>query len=119
MEIKGTQRIYQNVVQEMDYYQQRGIRTLLKTSPGWCEIAYMNTFKDEDFTVREYLLGWVFASIKNQHGFALHIASLGEQRFKQTIFSELQAFSRKNISFNKFKLAYVKMRRLAARLLGR
>lgn len=119
MEVKGTQRIYQDVVQSMDYYQQRGMRTLLKTSPGWCEIAYINNFEGQDLTVREFLLGWVFATIKKQHGFALRIAKLGEQRFRELIFSELQAYSRDSISFSPLQLAYVKLRRLAARLLGR
>jgi hypothetical protein len=119
MEIKGPQRIYQNVVQSMDYYQQRGMRTLLKTSPGWCEIAYINKFESHDLTVREFLLGWVFATIKKQHGFALHIATLGEQRFKEPMFSELKTYSRESFSFTPLQLVYVKLRRLVARLLGR
>ena len=119
MEVKGTQRIYQNVVKSMDCFQQRGMRTLLKISPGWCEIAYFNKFEGQDLTVREYLLGWVFATIKKQHGFALRIATLGEQRFKEAMFTELQTHSRAYFTFSPAQLAYVKMRRLAARLLGR
>lgn len=119
MVVKGTQRIYQHVVQNMDYFAQRGMRKHLKISPGWCEIAYMNTFESADFTVREYLLGWVFASIQKQHGFALHIASQGEQRFKLPLFAELQTFSRQQFTFSPLELFYVKMRRVAAKLLGR
>ena len=119
MVIKGTQRIYQHVVQNMDYFEQRGMRKYLRTSPGWCEIAYINTFESADFTEREYLLGWVFASIQKQHGFALHLASQGEQRFKLPLFAELQAYSRAQFTFSPIELFYVKMRRVAAKLLGR
>ena len=119
MLVKGSQRIYQNVVRNMNYFEQRAMRKYLKTSPGWCEITYTNTFESADFTVREYLLGWVFATIQKQHGFALHIAMLGESHFKLPIFSELQNSSHQNFSFTKIELAYVKLRRLAAKLLGR
>ncbi len=119
MEVKGPHRVHQNDLRKMDYYQQRGMRKLLKTSPGWCEIDYFNTFETEALTIREYLLGWVFATIKQQHGFAMHIASLGEDRFKDQIFIELHAFSKEKISFSAAELAYVKLRRLAAKLLGR
>jgi len=119
MAVKGTQRIYQHVVQDIDYFAQRGMRKYLKISPGWCEIAYMNTFESTDFSVREYLLGWVFASIQKQHGFALHIASQGEQRFKLPLFAELQTYSREQFTFSTMELIYVKLRRVAARLLGR
>lgn len=119
MVVKGTQRIYQHVVQNMDFFEQRGMRKYLKISPGWCEIAYMNKFESADFTVREYLLGWVFATIQSQHGFALHIAMHGEQLFKLPLFAELQAYSRAQFTFSPLELFYVKMRRVAAKLLGR
>ncbi len=119
MEVKGPYRVHQNDLQKMDYFQQRGMRTLLKTSPGWCEIDYFNSFEAENLTIREYLLGWVFATIKQQHGFAMRIATLGEQRFEHVLFTELYAFSKSKITFSSLELAYVKLRRLAARLLGR
>ena len=119
MQVKGPQRIHQDDMRKMDYFAQRGMRKMLKTSPGWCEIDYFNTFETENLTIREYLLGWVFATIKQQHGFAMHIAALGEQRFKYALFTELHAFSKSKITFSRFELAYVKLRRVAAKLLGR
>lgn len=119
MEVKGTQRIHHDIVQRMGYYQQRGMNALLRPSPGWCEITYMNTFENSDFTIREYLLGWVFATIKKQHGFAMRIASAGERRFNQSVFQELHAHSTARISFSPLRLAYARLRRLGARMLGR
>jgi hypothetical protein len=119
MLVKGPHRVHQSDMNKMDYFEQRGMRKLLKTSPGWCEIDYFNTFEAENLTIREFLLGWVFATIKQQHGFAMRIASIGAQRFKLALFNEMQDFSKSKITFSSLELAYVKLRRLAAKLLGR
>lgn len=57
---------------------------------GWAEIEYMNTFAAPGLhTVRDLLLGWVFASLRGHHGFALEVADAGtglfphEPRFQQ------------------------------------
>jgi len=115
MDVKGTQRIYDSVPQ--DPYQQRAMRSLLKTSPGWCEIAYMNNLDSETFTVREYLLAWVFATIKGQHGFAMHVAIKGLKSFNEPIFADLEKHSRNKISYSPNKLAILKLRGLVGAIL--
>jgi len=48
--------------------------------------------------LREYLLGWVFSSIKGEHGFALHLARNGAKIHKDPLFNELIATSRGALS---------------------
>jgi len=119
MDVKGTQRIDHAVVKAMNFYENRGLQLLQKTSPGWCEIGYINTLVAPGFGVREHLLAWLFATLKQQHGFALRVASTGASRFAQPLFTELQAHSSSSLALKPARLAYVKLRRLAARVLGR
>lgn len=76
---------------------------LIKTSPGWGEVAYINSFK-QDFTKRELLLGWVFSTLKQQHGFALEVAIDGYQKFNVPIFMELKKNTWISIKGSYFKL---------------
>jgi hypothetical protein len=49
-----------------------------RTGAGWVEIEYMNTFRSPALeTVRDLLLGWVFATLRGHHGFALELADRG------------------------------------------
>jgi hypothetical protein len=105
MEILGSQRIEQEDFSTLNYMQRRFIGSFLKTAPGWCGISYVNTLRSDEMTCREYLLGWVFSSIKGEHGFALHIAKMGSVKFNHSIFNELYNFSRQSLSFGYFSLA--------------
>ena len=82
-------------------------------SPGWMETTYLNTFEGE-MCKREYLLGWIFATIERQYGFALHLARSGEEKFNDDIFVKMCRISThalwKNLfGFKIFFVFYEKM----------
>jgi FkbM family methyltransferase len=55
-----------------------------RTDAGWAEIEYMNTFADPALqTARDLFLGWVFASLRGHHAFALELADVGAGLFGQ------------------------------------
>jgi FkbM family methyltransferase len=61
-----------------------------RTGAGWVEIEYINTFLSPALgNVRDLLLGWVFATLRGHHGFALELADRGatlyadDNRFRQ------------------------------------
>jgi len=63
----------------------------IKKAPGWGEMIFFNDFQINNlFTLREYLLGWVFATIENQHPFALVIAKKGAELFRDDIFNTME-----------------------------
>jgi len=65
----------------------------LNTSPGWCEITYLNDMQKLLTNERAVLLGWIFATIKQQHGFALHLARQGRVNFANPLIGELLRYS--------------------------
>lgn len=105
MKIKGSQRIAQDDLAQLGALRRRDISLFLKTAPGWCEIAYINTFTGSGMGLREHLLGWVFSSIKGEHGFALHLAQRGRREFGDPLFDRLAAASRKSLSPSYLRLA--------------
>ena len=86
MEIKGAKRILGSDIPE-DAREQ--IISKQKISPCWCEISYFNDMKSNSFDLRTNLLGWVFATLLKQHGFAIRIARAGETSFEDKIFGQL------------------------------
>jgi hypothetical protein len=67
---------------------------------------YLNSFK-EKFEKREHLLGWIFATISNQFGFALTIADQGLQQFGDGIFQEMKDKSILQLKLNMLKLKFL------------
>jgi len=118
MEVKGSQRIDQMELQDLSFIQQRSIGSFLKIAPGWCEISYINLMESECLSRREWLLSWLFSSIKGEHGFALHLARLGAIKFQDDLFNELHTISRKSLSSGYLKFA-VKIARNVAKLISR
>lgn len=98
MTIKGSQRIDLDELNLLSNLQQRHIGAFLKTAPGWCEISYINTLRNIDMSCREYLLAWVFSTIKGEHGFGLYVARNGAIKFQEPLFDELYNISRKSLS---------------------
>lgn len=94
MNIKGSQRINQEDLNSLNYIQKRWITSFLRTSPGWCEISYLNEMKSDSMEIREYLLAWIFASIYEEYGYALSIAKQGYDIFSEDLFLELEKKSR-------------------------
>ena len=55
--------------------EKRLFSNFLRVSPGWAEVTFINTLQQESlFNQREYLLGWIFAALNSQHGYALDLA---------------------------------------------
>lgn len=95
MKVLGSQRIDQTDFISLRAPQRRRISWILRTSPGWCEVTYLNSLDEDTLSCREYFLAWVFATIKGEHGFAIHAARVGGDKFGDPLFKELQLFSHK------------------------
>jgi hypothetical protein len=93
MSVLGSNRIRKDLVNVLTRFERNYMLHLLKKSPGWAEVAYMNSFSGNDFGKREYLLGWVCASVKQQYGFALELAVDAKARFADPLFESLQEHS--------------------------
>ena len=76
-----------------------------KTSPGWAEIIYIREFQESSSSVRELILGWIFSTILDQHGYALLLAerlmstSEGDTSYEKII-KEMINYSRAQIRRN-------------------
>ena len=92
MSVKKIPRNWKKLSNERD----RTFRSGSADSPGWTEMSFISDGTQEDFDIREFLLLWVFATIKNQHGFAFDIATRGTEKFSDVIFLELETESEKS-----------------------
>jgi len=90
MVVKGFPRIKRNIMLD-DYgsFKTNIMTKGIKKSPGWAEIQYINTMKNEHISKRDFLLCWVFSIVLKQYGFALEIAKLGNKRYMDRLFSKL------------------------------
>jgi FkbM family methyltransferase len=80
MTVKGSQRLREDDVEGL--HLPEGLKKFLyyshKSSPGWAELKYFNDFSEE-LSLRDHLLGWVFAILEKQFGYALTIALHGRE----------------------------------------
>ena len=107
IEVKGTQRISSenlNMISNSENVK-KFIQHSMKISPGWAEVKYFNTLRGK-FEKREFLLGWIFAVINKQYGFALALANEGLGIFGDKIFLEMKAQSIRQIKMNVLKLKF-------------
>lgn len=93
MVMHGSHRINPEGLSLIGAYQKKHLRNFLKMAPACCEISYLNNLSLEGFTKREFYLGWVFSTIKKEHGFALKIALDGHSLFGDSLFLELRDYS--------------------------
>jgi FkbM family methyltransferase len=93
MSVLGSNRIRKDLLNSFTQFERNYMLHLLKKSPGWAEVTYMNSFSGNGFGKREYFLGWVCASIKRQYGFALELAVGAKSRFADPLFGTLQQHS--------------------------
>lgn len=107
MNVKGTQRISPGELHSISQNKlmKKLIAESMKVSPCWGELTYLNTFNGS-FSKREYLLGWIFSTVMNQHGFSYHLALKAKELFEDPIFDELAASSRLKILSNVYKLKF-------------
>ena len=112
MTVKGSQRITQTQLNNL--YKSSALKKFAqfshKISPGWAEIIYLNDFQNE-FTLREYLLGWIFGTILKQHGFALTIieeaGKLDNDEATKNLLNKMKKYSIKRIKMNVYKLKFL------------
>ena len=115
MILKGIQRIPTHEFNSIfkSNFTRKLARHSLKKSPGWAELIYMNSFNDDAiFTLRDYLLAWLIASLKNQHGFALKIIKQAEKLYSNELLVEMQRFSYKKLKSQLFSwrlIPYIKL----------
>ncbi len=83
-------------------------RHSITPTPGWAELMYVNKLDNEQFTVREYLLGWMFASVLSQNGHALSIAKKGAVKFNDPLLADLKRFSEKQLSREPYSASGIK-----------
>jgi hypothetical protein len=104
MTVKGSSRIRTDLLPAFREFEKTYMIHLHKISPGWAEVSYLNSMSASHFTKRDYLLAWVCASVRRQHGFALELACAGAQRFVDGIFSRLGECSSSKIRGGYFNL---------------
>jgi len=88
-------------------YFKKLIKESIKKAPGWGEMTFFNSFENESLNERDYLLGWVFATIENQYSFAYTIANKGADKFKNRLFEELKNSSLKEMKKQVYKLKFI------------
>lgn len=117
--IGGSQRISKEILNgDFGRIEKKIVPLLLKTSPAWGEVTYFNTFQEDAVYLdkRDFLLGWVFAIIEGQYGFALEIAMGGYRRFNDPIFKELEEYAHNRIRYLYFKLPLFVAKKIAGKL---
>lgn len=114
MNIKGSQRLNWRTLSEQSKIAKFIFLHSQNESPGWCEIGYINNIVQVHLDYREFLLTWVFATIKKQHGFGYEIAKIGLNKFHKVIFRKLenysysQIFKPNSIMLNKIMIKIIK-----------
>jgi hypothetical protein len=108
MIVKGSRRIKRSTKnKKFTNFPEKVIQAMIKTAPGWAEVVYLNTLRDEQlFEKRDYLLSWIFATIQKQHGFALDVALKGNEKFNDTVFKRMEKFSTNRILLGLFNLPF-------------
>jgi FkbM family methyltransferase len=106
---KGSERLSRNDLSALtnNNFLKKLIQFSHRKSPGWAEITYVNSFKNES-SIRDYLLGWVFSDIHKQYGFSLNLAREGKSKFTDKIFDEMISHSLRKIKYDLFKLKFYK-----------
>lgn len=104
--IKGPQRIsLANLKGNFANIERRFFPCFQKCAAFWGEMTYVNTFERKEMLhKRDILLGWIFASLLLQHGFALELALVGKENFNDPIFNDLKSESVRSIKRNRWKL---------------
>ena len=88
--IKGSNRIRKDLLNGFSHFERDYMIHLLKSSPGWAEVTYLNSFSAGDFSPRDYLLAWVCAFIGRQFGFALELATRAKATCEDPVFENLR-----------------------------
>ena len=114
MNVKGTQRLQNNYSSQIgQFFSER----IIKTSPGWAELAYFRN--PEDLSCRSLLLMYVFALLERQYGFALELADKGIQQFQEPLLNECRQVVLNKIQKEKKKIPLILLKRKINKLFDR
>jgi FkbM family methyltransferase len=90
LDVSGTLRLSPEEAANLEEGRTGLLSTVLRSAPGWGEMTYLNTFHGGgQFSTRDWLLGWVIASTREQHGFALDLARRAGTATAEPVFAEL------------------------------
>ena len=119
MYLKGSQRIDESNLERLSKFKKRFLKFFLRTPPGWCEIAYLNKLQIEP-SERDLLLGWVISTIKQEHGFAMNLASHGIRTTSNGLFETMYKSSSSALSGIKgyYRFAAFFLNRIPKRILA-
>jgi hypothetical protein len=118
MRTLGSQRIEPATLRSLGALRRRFSSSILKMSPGWCEVTYLNDFSEVTDSPRTYYLGWAFSTIKEQHGHALAIADQGLRMSGDPLLEDCHRVSLRQLNASYPRLALRVFRRALARVLG-
>lgn len=84
------------------------IKESLTFAPCWAEISYINNFEPGvNFSLREFLLGWLFSTIEDHHSFALMLTEKARGQYRDDILIELRNYSILKIKSQILKLKFL------------
>jgi FkbM family methyltransferase len=90
--LRGTVRMSAEDAARLGGHQSSRLADVLKTSPGWGEMTYLNTFRGSGpFSQRDWLLGWTIACLQEQFGFALDLCRRAQVAAPDPLFETLCA----------------------------
>jgi FkbM family methyltransferase len=120
LSIEGSQRIDASITAaRLTELERRYLRVSVKPAPGWGEVEYFNDFREPDtIGMRGFLLGYVFATVRGHHAFALELAVRGQKLFGNGVFSSLERAALRRIRARLARVPYSVAKELLARRRG-
>jgi hypothetical protein len=117
LSIEGSQRIQASIAaNELTEIERRYFRFSVKPAPGWGEVEYFNDFREaEALGLRGFLLGYVFATVRGHHAFALELAVRGQRLFGDEMFDELRREALRRIRVQPVRFPFSVAKELLAR----
>jgi hypothetical protein len=106
---KGAERLTQPYISAFtkNNFLKKLVQFSHRKSPGWAEITYINSFNNNQ-TLRNYLLGWIFSVIHHQYGFSLKLAEEGISKFDDNVFISMKHYSIRKIKNDFYRLKFYK-----------
>ena len=101
-DIMGVPRIKREMANKLGAASFKSLTISSSETAGWAEIGFLNTFVNKN-SKRDFLIGWVFATLVNQHSFAFELAVNGDKKYDENIFERLRKHSRRRIQVGQIK----------------
>jgi len=117
MAVKGSQRIGVLNMPHLTPMERANPASFYRTSPGWCEISYLNLLDSGQPSERDLLLGVCFALIQGQLGFACELARRGQVMYANELFEATLRRARRHTRLGYLRLCRDKVFNLCRRVL--